>query len=190
MLRLAAPDDVPALAEMLARSFHDDPVSVWAHPHAGKRPRRIARFFAGRLTTLVPYELTWTTAERDAAALWAPPDAWAVPPGELLRGIGALTPRRAPLTLWGLGGVERVHPRERHLYLAVLGVDPPRQGQGLGSWLLAPGLEACDREGVGAYLETAKARNVVFYERHGFRVRDELRLPRGPKVWLMWRAPR
>ena len=113
-----------------------------------------------------------------------------MPPGELLRGFGALTPRRAPLTLWGLGGVERVHPRERHLYLAVLGVDPPRQGQGLGSWLLAPGLEACDREGVGAYLETAKARNVVFYERHGFRVRDELRLPRGPKVWLMWRAPR
>lgn len=190
MLRLATPDDAPALAEMLARSFHDDPVSVWAHPHAGKRPRRIARFFAGRLTTLVPHELTWTTAERDAAALWAPPDAWAVPPGELLRGFGALTPRRAPLTLWGLGGVERVHPRERHLYLAVLGVDPPRQGQGLGSRLLAPGLEVCDREGVGAYLETAKARNVVFYERHGFRVRDELRLPRGPKVWLMWRAPR
>ena len=89
MLRLATPDDAPALAEMLARSFHDDPVSVWAHPHAGKRARRIARFFAGRLTTLVPHELTWTTAERDAAALWAPPDAWAVPPGELLEPGGA-----------------------------------------------------------------------------------------------------
>jgi len=190
VLRLAAPDDEPALAEMLARSFDDDPVSVWAHPDPGKRPRRITRFFAGRLGTLVPHELTWTTPERDAAALWAPPDAWAVPPRELLLGFGALTPRRAPLTLWGLGGVERVHPREAHFYLAVLGVDPPRQGQGLGSRLIAPGLEMCDREGVGAFLETAKARNVVFYERHGFRVMRDLRLPRGPTVWLMWRDPR
>ena len=190
MVRLATPDDEPALADMLARSFHDDPVSVWEHPDPARRPRRIARFFAGRLATLVPHELTWTTAERDAGALWAPPDGWAVPPGELLRGFGALTPRRAPLVMWGLGGVERAHPRETHFYLAVLGVDPPSQGQGLGSRLIAPGLALCDREGVPAYLETAKARNVGFYERHGFRVTREMVLPRGPRVWLMWRDPR
>ena len=41
-----------------------------------------------------------------------------------------------------------------------------------------------------AYLESSKERNVAYYARHGFRVREELDLPRGPRVWLMWRDPR
>src|SRR6185503_6426738 len=65
-----------------------------------------------------------------------------------------------------------------------------RAGPAGGGGRIAPGLAWCDREGVPAYLETAKERNVVFYERHGFRVTEERRLPRGPKVWLMWREAR
>ena len=101
------------------------------------------------------------------------------------RVIGAALAASIPL-----GKPRAAHPSTPHLYLSVLGVDPPRQGQGVGSRLIAPGLELCDREGVPAYLETARERNVVFYERHGFRVMRDLRLPRGPTVWLMWRDPR
>ena len=144
----------------------------------------------GALDPGPPPELDRERHYLEGAALWAPPDAWAAPPGELLRGIRALTPHRALITVYGLGDIERVHPRQTHFYLSVLGVEPGRQGQGVGSRLIGPGLEMCDREGVPAYLETAKARNVTFYERHGFRVTDERRLPRGPKVWLMWREPR
>jgi GNAT superfamily N-acetyltransferase len=82
------------------------------------------------------------------------------------------------------------HPREPHYYLASLGVAPEAQGNGVGSRLLGPMLERCDREGVPAYLESSRDRNVPFYERHGFRVTDELRLPLGgPTLWLMWREP-
>jgi ribosomal protein S18 acetylase RimI-like enzyme len=190
VLRLATTADAPALTAMLARAFEDDPVSVWGNPDPALRPRRIARFFAGRLRTLVPHELAWTTEDRWALALWAPPDAWKAPTRELVRMVPAVSPRRALLVMAGLSGVERAHPHEPHLYLAVLGVDPARQRQGLGSRVLAPGLAMCDREGTPAYLETAKADNVTFYERHGFRVTEERRLPRGPKVWLMWRDPR
>jgi ribosomal protein S18 acetylase RimI-like enzyme len=96
-----------------------------------------------------------------------------------------------PLLARGFGGMEMLHPkRPPHWYLAVLGTDPAAQGQGLGSAALAPVLERCDADGVGAYLESSKESNIAFYARHGFRVTREIRLPRGPKLWAMWRDPR
>jgi ribosomal protein S18 acetylase RimI-like enzyme len=97
---------------------------------------------------------------------------------------------RLPLVARGLLEVQRNHPADPpHWYLAVLGTDPSAQGRGLGSATLAPVLERCDADGVGAYLESSKERNIDFYARHGFRVTAELRLPRGPSVWPMWREP-
>lgn len=88
----------------------------------------------------------------------------------------------------GLVGVERSHPaRPAHWYLATLGTDPDVQGQGCGSAVLEPVLRECDRLGIGAYLESSKERNIDFYVRHGFRVSGDLRLPRGPCLWPMWR---
>jgi hypothetical protein len=56
--------------------------------------------------------------------------------------------------------------------------------------VLQPVLEQCDADGIAAYLESSKERNIDFYARHGFRVTGELHLPRGPTMWLMWRDPR
>jgi ribosomal protein S18 acetylase RimI-like enzyme len=72
----------------------------------------------------------------------------------------------------------------------VLGVEPECQGQGLGSAVLRPVLEQCDADGIGAYVESSKERNIDFYARQGFRVTAEPRLLRGPTVWTMWREPR
>jgi hypothetical protein len=55
---------------------------------------------------------------------------------------------------------------------------------------MRPVLERCDGEGVPAYLESSKERNVPLYERNGFRVTEEMVVPNGgPKIWLMWRDP-
>lgn len=189
MVRLATSDDAAALAEALARAFHDDPITFFAHPRESSRHRRSRFFFAGRARTLIPHELSWCDEERLGAALWAPPDAWHPPAGEQVRML-RLVNRRSPWLAAGFARMERRHPREPHYYLSTLGVAPEAQGRGLGSALLAPMLERCDAEGVPAYLESSKERNIAFYGRHGFRVTEEIRFPRGPKLWLMWRDPR
>ena len=188
-LERVTPADRATLARVLARAFDDDPVVRWVYGER-RREHGATRFFDWSLRRLTPQDVSWTTKGRDGAALWALPDRWHETTGELVRLLAATATAvglRAPVVLRGLDQVEKAHPRERHLYLAVLGVEPSRQGEGLGSQLIRPGLELCDREGIPAYLETAKERNIGFYSRHGFRVTDELRLPKGPPVWLMWR---
>ncbi len=90
--------------------------------------------------------------------------------------------------------VEKIHHEkatEPHHYLMVLGVDPPRQGQGVGSTLMAPVLARADASGLACYLETNKEINVKLYRKHGFEVVYEGHLPDGgPQLWTMKRPPR
>jgi ribosomal protein S18 acetylase RimI-like enzyme len=82
------------------------------------------------------------------------------------------------------------HPVDDHRFLWFLGVTPQRQGQGLGSSLLASTLERCDREGVAAYLDATSEHNRRLYERHGFTVVAERSVDGSPPLWAMWRDPR
>jgi GNAT superfamily N-acetyltransferase len=185
--------DVDRLAVALARAFQDDPVTRWVYARDARRAHWSTRFFAWQLRRLMGQDVSWTTGDgAGGAALWALPDRWRESPGDtlaLLRLtlVGVLP--RLPRVLRGLGQVELRHPSERHLYLAVLGVDPSRQGQGVGSELIRPGLDLCDRERLPAYLETGKEANLAFYGRHGFQVLERLDLPKGPPVWFLWREP-
>lgn len=193
--RRATLADVPRLAAALARAFHDDPVAIWSCKPERLRPRVLERFHSTRLRQLLGHEEVWTDPNLCSAALWAPPKRWREGPREDLEIARCLAhPRliwRLPLLARGFGGMELAHPRTPpHWYLAVLGTEPSAQGQGLGSAALAPVLERCDSDGVGAYLESSKERNIAFYARHGFRVTREIQLPRGPKMWAMWRDPR
>ncbi len=77
-----------------------------------------------------------------------------------------------------------------HYYLMVLGVDPPRQGQGIGGALIQPVLRRADAEKLPCYLETGKEINVRFYRRHGFEVVAAGDTPGdGPPYWTMLRPP-
>lgn len=81
------------------------------------------------------------------------------------------------------------HPQDPHYYLQFIGVRPACQGIGIGSALLRAVLDRCDLEGAAAYLE-ADERSKLLYLKHGFEPIAELRLPEGPSIWPMWRAPR
>jgi ribosomal protein S18 acetylase RimI-like enzyme len=194
-IRETGPADCQELARSLADAFMDDPVACWAAPPERLRWDCLRRFFGSYLAIRVPMGLVWKDRDLAGVAIWSPPGKGVTSPGEALRLITAYShPRlwpRGPLVGYGLRSVEHLHPSSpAHLYLATLGVRPSEQGRGLGSLLLKPALEVCDRDGLPAYLEASKESNIAFYARHGFRVTKKIKLPRGPTMYAMWREPR
>lgn len=198
-VRTAGDADAAEIAAVLGRAFDDDPVWRWLLPDDASRVRRMTALFGVMLRQVHlrhgATEATGRGGGTEAAALWDPPGHWHIPLRRqaaqgvpLVRILGT----RTPATLRALGAIEKHHPKEPHWYLAVLGTDPPAQGNGLGAALLRSRLDRCDAEGLPSYLESSKEQNVPYYERFGFRVTRELTLPgKGcPPVWLMWREPR
>jgi GNAT superfamily N-acetyltransferase len=194
-IRKLAAADIPRIALALARAFEDDP--VWKFIYPGEqdrigRYRHAFEFFLRRLW--LAEDECYGLIGLQGAALWMPPGRWHVGVADQLRMLPAmiaLTRRSFPRVASVLRVMEKKHPKDtEHHYLAVLGVEPELQGKGFGGALMQPVLSCCDREGTPAYLESSKERNVVFYERHGFRVLEELPLSRsGPAIWPMWRDP-
>jgi GNAT superfamily N-acetyltransferase len=192
--RQATEGDVRSLAGTLARAFHDDPVMTWLFgERSGPRLRRLRRYFAAEARRHSHHGQVLVGGDRAGAAFWDPPGLWKASWPQLLRSAPVMMPAVGPRifrAIKALDLIDRAHPREHHWYLAVLGTDPPHQGQGVGSALVSPVLERCDREGLGAYLESSKPTNVPYYERFGFNVTGQIDLPSGPPVWPMWRDPR
>lgn len=82
--------------------------------------------------------------------------------------------------------VEEHLPEEPCWFLEVIGVDPARQGLGLGTALIHHGLQVAREEGLPAFLETANPRNVAYNERFGLHVVEEGDAPGGgPHFWFM-----
>ncbi len=101
----------------------------------------------------------------------------------------------------GWGGVQRAltlfrilsssHPREPHLYLQALGVDPDYQKRHFGVALLEHLRDQAEsRPDVdGVYLETGTEANVAYYNGRGYEVIGELN-PLGIRVWQMFQRVR
>ncbi len=187
--------DVPTLTERLVRAFADDPVANFMF--AGDRRRRLGlhSFFTSQINRqYLPGGHVYTTEDLAGAAVWGSPDRHRNGLTELLQLLPTapfLVSARAVRALRLLFEVDSLHPKEPHWYLATLGTAPERQGQGVGAALLQPALALADRDGMPAYLESSKERNVSFYARFGFEVVEELHSAVGsPPMWRMWREPR
>jgi ribosomal protein S18 acetylase RimI-like enzyme len=194
-VRPATSEDVDGMATALALAFADDPLMQWLFGADPPRPTRYTEtFFRHEGRRHLKHPTVYTADGHPGAAYWDPPGHWKTSmlgmlplAPTMVRGIGP----RLVKALRGLARLEKAHAQHPdHYYLAVLGTRPDRQGEGIGSALMAPVLATCDGEGLGAYLESSKEANIPFYRRHGFEVVGEVAFPGGPSVWPMWRDPR
>lgn len=170
---------------MLGQAFADDPVVRWMLP-AGRRVDTLFR-------TLARYQhgLDGGTdlAVRDGrivgAALWDRP-GYRQPLRLNLAAVPAFVRTLRTRTHYGSAlesSFHRHRPPGEFWYLASIGAAV--RGRGVGSALLQHRLREIDGP---AYLESSNEANIGLYERFGFRVTGELRLPfGGPLCWPMYR---
>ena len=195
-----APGQVAVAADVLTRAFYDDPLTVYVVPDEEKRISFLTWSFAKFVQYGLSYGHVDTTAGNiEGAALWLPPGNTDMTLFRLIKMGMYLTPLKLGLAgfrrfLNVTNHLEELHKHDvpsDHWYLFVLGVDPERQGRGVGSSLIEPTLAQADADGLPCYLETMKERNVPFYQKHGFAVVVEGDLPKGgPHFWTMRREAR
>lgn len=189
--------DLPQASEMLARSFHNDPLLCHLLPDAAQRRSISARSFQCLLRYgLCHGEVVTTSANLEGLAIWLPPDAAQGSLARLLRACLFTLPLTAGPRFFvrflsyqqHLNRLRREHTPFRHWYLQLLGVDPCHQGKGHASSLVNPMLARLDREQLPCCLDTMNGDNVAFYERFGFRIAAQSFVPKTEiGLWLMAR---
>ncbi|MBJ6621409.1 MULTISPECIES: GNAT family N-acetyltransferase [Streptomyces] len=202
-IRTAGEDDRDAVVRLLDEAFQDDPVSGWVFPGEEYR-RRTHHRLMGAFTDIVLAD-GWIDLTEDGAAcaLWlSVPGEEDTPqepdeePAEDAEDVPAQVREAVDPDNERVESIARltedIHPSgPAHAYLWMIGVAPERQGEGLGTALIASVLDRCDRDGLPAYLEASSERSKGLYERLGFACTGRvLHLPDGPRMWPMWREPR
>jgi ribosomal protein S18 acetylase RimI-like enzyme len=189
-VRIATEADREALFDTLVLAFSVDPVGRYVWPRPQDYMVSWRGFAMGMGGRGLEHGAGFMTADGAAAALWLPPgvepDAEAL--GALI--VQALPDEKKPVLLHVGEQMAQFHPDEPHWYLALVGVDPSRQGQGLGSLLIKEGLRRCDEQGLPAYLESSNPKNIPLYERHGFEVMGVIQPDDFPGLYPMLRPAR
>ncbi len=198
-VRLARVGEETRVAAVLTDAFVDEAgLNYWLRQGKAKARAR-QRFFKAAVRDIVhPQRALWL-AEADGqplgAAIWLGPGQKAYN-FSLLKQITILPLLHAIAGMAGgvrglaLGEkLDALHPDEPHAHLVFLGVSPLAQGRGIGAAILKATLSPLDAAGAPALLEATTERNVSLYQRHGFEVVENLRLP-DLHVRIMWRALR
>ncbi len=194
-----SPQDLRAAAGVLARAFHADPPFVYFVPDPLAREALLPELFSRFLRYGQLFGKVEAIPENpQAVSIWlSPGNTDVTPERERRAGLDDL-----PAVLGQdsfarfstfLSHMQDLHHRAMpidHWYLAFLGVDPVSQGRGFAKALLETVLGCAQRDGLPCYLETFLARNVPFYQRHGFTVVAEGNMPESQLAfWTMRRDP-
>lgn len=185
----AASSDQTRLISTLTSAFISDPPARWIYQDAERYLQyypRFAQAFGGGALEL---GTAWCSTDFSACALWFPPGSG--PEEEpLVEVIKTTVPLRRHEEVFAvLETLGEAHPSQPCWYLPLIGVDPAKQGLGLGGALLRTVLDRCDRENMPAYLESSNPLNITLYERHGFQRRSAIRVGSCPPIVPMWREP-
>jgi len=189
-IRTAVAADGERCLATLTLAFSGDPPCRWAWPDPQQYLEAFPGFARAYGGGAIGYGTAYYYESFCGVALWLPPGA--APDEESLVKVveDTVADERKGAMFSMFEQMDALHPQEAHWHLALIGVDPARQGKGIGSALLSHILNVCDAQNVSAYLEATSPRNVPLYERHGFEAVGSIQVADSPRIIAMLRKPR
>ncbi|MEU4231095.1 GNAT family N-acetyltransferase [Nonomuraea sp. NPDC026600] len=204
IIRQARITDIEPTARLIAAAFNNLDAARWLVPDAGRRPTVLAANFRilvehallfglvdiiddGPISDDSDVRLHVANTGPAAVAVWFDRTEPLPEPGYYDLRLEAATGNDVDHFKFLDKLFAEHHPAEPpHDHLALLAVDPPYQGCGLGTALLNH--HHTQRPDTPAYLEASSPRSRDLYMRFGYQVLKTISLPNGTKFWLMWRA--
>jgi len=191
---LIAEEQILAAGEVLARAFFTDPLCMYTQPDLEARTSQFTWLFTQLVREGARQGGVYTNTRidrPDGVAIWMPPQA-AEPTAEVAvwSEMDQMEQRFGPEAYRHFEHIHHQWMAGPHWYLALLGVTPRCQGQGIGGTLLTPVLQRADQEGLPCSLETFVSANVPFYGHRGFQVVEAGVEPQSQVAfWAMKREP-
>jgi ribosomal protein S18 acetylase RimI-like enzyme len=196
------PSEKGVAAQVYARSFFDYPMITYYWPDPERRARYLEWYWGCAIEYGLRYGQVDATPDVAGAVLWLPPGRTDVTTWRYIRAGFLPLPVRMGIrqfltrTMKSDDLVHQVHQvhqeimPERHWYLWAIAVDPDRQGQGIGTLLVRPGLARADAERLPSYGETHDERNMAFYTKLGFELVRTVQVPDSDlRFWCFVREP-
>lgn len=185
VIRLSASQKRPA-ARVYARALFNDPVMIAHWPEASRRSRYLEWYLGCAINYGCCFGEVYTTPDIAGLAIWLPPGQTHFTTWRYIRSGFLLTPfvmgiRRSLTQAMRYEDLAQKAHTEivpgLHWYLWGLAVDPEKQGKGIGSLLMQPGLQCADAQHLPCYLETHDPENIPFYLKHGFDLARTEKIP-------------
>ena len=186
------------LAEILSSAFVEDPFYTFVFPDAERRTRLLPWLFNKLINYANHYGLVLVDSEYHGISIWLGPKHTRLLPLGVLRDglflfpfkVSHLELKRSIMLAQVSNQLHRQAVSTPHFYLEAVGVEPLRQGKGLGRALVQAGLFRADELNVPCYLEPHNPTNLGFYVSLGFNiVGSKQAFPSAPQVWGLLRTP-
>ena len=173
---------------VLKLGFANDALLRWVFPDAKAFLESFDHWMEEYSKISFKHDICFAEASFAGASIWHPPGV-AFDESLLEPTFGNIPEANLSAVAHFFEQFETYHPKDAW-YLAFIAVDPAKQGQGIGSFLLKEALKMIDEKGDRAYLEASNERNKALYERYGFEMIGRVQTEDSPPAFPMIREAR
>ena len=184
----ATSKDLERVKGVLKLGFASDALLRWVFPDASSFLKCFDIWMEEFSKIAFENDIVYSEKNFYGASLWHPPGA-KFDNSALAPTFESIPHDRIEVVIKFFEEFEKYHPEDAW-YLPFIAVDPAKQRQGIGSFLLKDALQMIDKKNDRAYLEASNEQNKELYERHGFVEIGRVQFEDSPPAFPMIRDPR
>ena len=172
--------------DCLAEAFADEPMCNYVFSKVDSKEEALTAYFEYGVKYGIRYGQVYTTSEKfEGVAIWIPSYHADFSNWKSIKSGGIKMISKLGFKIINQIGIINKHlvelrenlVKEPHWFLSPIGVKPEFQGKGFASKLIRPFLNFLDTQQISCFLDTMSQENLAIYERYGFEVVGEIKIP-------------